>query len=54
MTLQEWSKLAGISPASHGDCKIVPIILPHHRQLFQLLDYRVSSVTGGSVWLVQR
>jgi len=54
MTLKEWSQLANISPQSHEGCKIVPIILEHHRGLFRLSDYLVSSVTGGSVWLVKR
>src|SRR5688500_11101767 len=58
MTLQEWSDKTGVLVKTHeSGAKVIPqVCIPdeEHWRLWKLTDYAVSSVTGGSVWLVKR
>lgn len=56
MTLKQWEESSPIRYHFHGVSVVVPDILKHELriQLWQLEDYRVTSVTGGSIWLMPR
>lgn len=60
MTLQEWSKLWPYTVQQH---KLGAMWTPDtslirygtiRRQAWSLSDYRVSSVSGGSIWFTKR
>ena len=56
MTLKQWADKWGIQPSPHGGAAVVTLH-PKERsysELWGLQDYVVSSVTGGSIWLVPR
>jgi len=55
ITLATWSKKYGIKPIRHkGGAMYVPMMVREqsHRDLFNLSDHKVSSVTSGTVWLI--
>lgn len=59
MTLQEWSKMAGVLPThpttERGAVSVVYSRLnAHYYTLWRLDDYRVDSVQAGVVWLLPR
>jgi hypothetical protein len=58
MTLAQWAASSPVAVRQHGAAWYVPgyayLPEPMIRQLWRLDDYLVSSVTGGSVWMVQR
>ena len=57
MTLAAWGKKFKIKPMRHkGGAMYVPDRAgePSHKALFALTDYRVSSVTAGTVWLTSK
>jgi len=37
-----------------ADAYIYPDYTPEHAQLYALSDYKVASVSGGSVWMLPR
>jgi hypothetical protein len=57
MTLAEWAERSKYAPRKHASGAYhVPQVEPEDSQrlLWHLTDYLVSSVTGGSIWLVPR
>jgi hypothetical protein len=57
MTLAQWARGNGATVHTHGNAVWVvdDRRIEHARtQLWDLTDYVVSSVSGGSVWLVPR
>lgn len=59
MTLRQWCVSAGVTPIipKHFNSRVIPDtnqIAPMRTRLWDLSDYLVSSVTGGSIWLVPR
>lgn len=56
MTLQEWSDKYGILPTTATGTGAVTLATrvgsDAHRELYNLSDYKVSSVSGPVVWLV--
>lgn len=62
MTLQEWLDLDGQpyrrvdDPAKHAPAACIPdgSNLVDRWGLWHLTDYRVTSVTGGAIWLMPR
>jgi hypothetical protein len=57
MSLSEWSKLTGILPThpttEHGAVSLLCSVgEPHRAKLWQLTNYKVSTVSGPVVWLV--
>jgi hypothetical protein len=57
MTLSEWKEQSGHYVGDHkSGAKWIPanMPLPLHWELYHLTDYVVSSITGGSIWLVKR
>jgi hypothetical protein len=56
VNLTEWLERSTVAPHYHlGGAVSVPDVItnqPIRRWLWQLDDYRVSSIIGGSVWLV--
>jgi hypothetical protein len=57
-TLAQWSEFSPSTPQQHPGgalwVAIGPLTEPKYWSLWMLSDYRVSSVSGGSVWLVKR
>jgi|PlaIllAssembly_1097288.scaffolds.fasta_scaffold29831_2 hypothetical protein len=55
-SLAEWEKGSRYAVTRHPDGSIsVPYgVEPHFNKLWGLSDYRVTSVTGGSVWLMPK
>lgn len=57
-TLAEWAESSPVAPQTHANGAIWialgPLSEPKYWSLWMLSDYRVTSVTGGSVWLVAR
>lgn len=59
MTLAEWSKSAGVTPIipKQFNSRVIPDtkqIADVRTWLWDLSDYVVSSVSGGSIWLMPR
>lgn len=59
MTLNQWTERAPVWPRGHGDqgaMYIAAASIPDdlYPLLWSLEDYRVTSVHGGSVWLMRR
>ncbi len=59
MTLEQWLNIPGRKHVWHNapGTKVVgihdtPDIIPIRPDLWRLEDYRVSSVTGGMIWLM--
>ena len=58
LTLADWARTARYRPqhlssgaACVSDCGEAE---DHRRKLWRLADYRVTSVTGGTIWLMSR
>lgn len=59
MTLSQWIERWEICVSTHPNgCRYVPenevSALTMRQQLYHLSDYAVSSLTGGTFWLVRR
>jgi hypothetical protein len=57
MKLQEWAKTYGVNPIINDTKAATVTSQPGtvaHQLLFDLSDYKVSSVTGPIVWLVPK
>jgi hypothetical protein len=54
MKLQEWATKNEQHIAKHAHARCVASNVPNQPDLFHLDDYVVSSVTGGTIWLVRR
>jgi hypothetical protein len=59
MTLAEWAEQSEYRVGEHGAARWVPDVatdraLAIRSQLWDLDDYRVSSVSGGTIWLMPR
>ncbi len=58
MTLAEWLRLWPYAARTFPPAIVVPDSWPDDRALramaYSLTDYRVSSVSGGSIWFVPR
>ncbi len=56
MTLKEWIAKQPVRIRKHGSAWVIPDVsgLVDRRQAWQLSDYLVSSVTGGSIWFVRK
>lgn len=53
-TLQGWAAKNNIVVSRHCHARCVAVIAPNKSELFRLDDYYVSSVTGGTIWLIRR
>lgn len=57
LSLAQWASLYDVPISPAGEARVVaqsPLSDEARWQLWHLSDYRVSSVTGGSVWLMPR
>lgn len=58
MTLHEWEQQSGetthLHPSGARWIAYASLSMDDYRELFHLSDYLVSSVIGGTVWLVPR
>lgn len=54
MTLADWADKYGYNVYDHDGCKLVPYFHAGHPELYNLIDYLVSSVCAGTVYLVRR
>jgi len=58
MTLQEWERANGERTMLHhpglGARFIYYGINPNRKELWHLSDWRVTSVSGGTIWLLPR
>src|SRR6185312_9195701 len=53
-TLRSWADENNVVVARHAHARCVPADCKNQSKLFQLEDYRVSSVAAGTIWLVRR
>ena len=54
MTLQEWHNNNNVCIARHAHARCLPSDCANKSQLFHLDDYYVSSVTGGTIWMIRK
>lgn len=54
MTLQEWHQNNNVCIARQAHARCLPFDCANRSQLFHLDDYCVSSVTGGTIWLIRK
>ena len=54
MTLATWLHISGntVVRNQHGTCVTIDPKSPHHSDLFHLIDFKVSTVSGPVAWLV--
>jgi hypothetical protein len=52
MLLKNWSVANNVAIGRHAHARCVPVGSPNSSKLFHLDDYRVSTVSGGTIWLV--
>ena len=53
-TLQGWATKNNVVVSRHCHARCVASNAPNQSELFRLDDYYVSSITGGTIWLIRR
>jgi hypothetical protein len=53
-TLRNWANKNNVVVAKHAHARCVGMSAPKQSSLYDLIDYRVSSIACGTIWLIRR